>query len=81
MIAIKNIYYILLYAWDHFEEGKAMNLDLNDCPDLPNLFLNVLVSASKRLIKKGLNKDYFSNSHELNFIKGKIDFKETLKKY
>ena len=80
MIAIENIYYILLYAWDHYEEGKAININLDDCPDLPNLFSNVLVNASKRLIKKGLNKDYTTTSQELSFIKGKINFKETLKR-
>ncbi len=80
MIAIENIYYILLYAWDHYEEGKAINLDLDDCPDLPNLFSNILVNASKRLIKKGLHKDYITNSQELSFIKGKVNLKKTLKK-
>ena len=36
-IPIKNIFYLLIYAWDRYQEGKSVNLEIEKAPDLPNL--------------------------------------------
>ena len=73
-IPVQNIYYLFLYAWNKFQEGKSLELNLEDSPDIPNLFSNIFVNSLKRLIKRGLYKNYKSKTNELQYIKGKINF-------
>ena len=40
---------------------------------------NMLLKSVKRIIKKGLHKDYKSKLINEQFIKGKIDFKKVFK--
>ena len=57
-IKIQNLYYVFLYAWEKFSEGRSLKLEMDESPDLPNLMTNVLLKSVKRIIKKGLHKDY-----------------------
>ena len=79
-IPIKNIFYLLIYAWDRYQEGKSVNLEIEKAPDLPNLLSNLLFKLMCRVIKKGLDKDYFEENEVSSFIKGKIVFNEVIKK-
>jgi len=51
---------------------------MDESPDLPNLMTNVLLKSVKRIIKKGLHKDYKPKLFNEQFIKGKIDFKKSI---
>ena len=75
-IKIQNLYYVFLYAWEKFSEGRSLKLEMDESPDLPNLMTNVLLKSVKRIIKKGLHKDYKPKLINEQFIKGKIDFKK-----
>ena len=79
-IPIKNIYYLLIYAWDRYQEGKSINLEIEKSPDLPNLLSDLLFKLMCRVIKKGLDKDYKDEIETTSFLKGKILFNEVLKK-
>ena len=68
-IPVQNIYYLFLYAWNKFQEGKSLELNLEDSPDIPNLFSNIFVNSLKRLIKRGLYKNYKSEINELQYPK------------
>ena len=76
-IKIQNIYYLFLYAWDKFNEGNLVKTGTEKSPDVPNLFANVFISSVKRLIKRGLFKDYRTTNQELKFIRGKVDFNKS----
>ena len=78
-IKIQNIYYLFLYAWDKFNEGNLVKTGTEQSPDVPNLFANVFISSVKRLIKRGLFKDYRTTNQELKFIRGKVDFNKSLR--
>lgn len=77
-IKIQNLYYVFLYAWEKFSEGRSLKLEMDESPDLPNLMTNVLLKSVKRIIKKGLHKDYKPKLINEQFIKGKIDFKKSI---
>ena len=77
-IKIQNLYYVFLYAWEKFNEGRSLKLEIDDSPDLPNLMTNMLLKSVKRIIKKGLHKDYKPKLINEQFIKGKIDFKKSI---
>jgi len=79
-IPIRNIYYLFLYSWDKFEEGKSLELSSEQIKDLPNLLSNILVNATKRIVKKGLYRVYNQKTEKLSFVKGKTDIPLSLKK-
>lgn len=79
-IPIKNIYYLLSYAWDKLEEAESLNISLSDYDNALNLITRLFVARTKFLIKKGLRKSYVSLTEEYPGIKGRIEFKESLNK-
>lgn len=79
-IPIRNIFYLLSYAWNKLEEAEKMEISASDYKDALNLFTRVLVNGSNRLLKKGLDKAYLTVTEEYPGVKGKINFKESLNK-
>jgi hypothetical protein len=44
-IPIKNVYYLLLYAWDQYTPKGQIEVGAEASPDLPNLLGRVLVEG------------------------------------
>lgn len=78
-IPVANIYYLLCYAWNQLEEAGQVDVDIDDSKDLLELFARVLASGSRHLIKRGLDREYVSQSESIRGVRGKIVFSETLK--
>lgn len=79
-IPIKNIYYLLSYAWDFTSSGHEDVLATDTFPDADNLFARLLDLSIEHLLRRGLIKDYISRSDEISGIKGKFLLNETLKR-
>ena len=79
-IPIKNIYYILSYAWKYFKFNDISAIDKKDFQTTTEFFGELFDLSFTRYIKKGLQRDYISYNEELKTIKSKIDFGTTLKK-
>ncbi|MCF8233254.1 MAG: 5-methylcytosine-specific restriction endonuclease system specificity protein McrC [Bacteroidales bacterium] len=79
-IPIRNIYYLLCYAWDKLEEGSKVDVGSSDYKSAVDLFARVLANGSRQLFKRGLERDYNLVSQEYTGIKGKIGFGTTIKK-
>jgi len=79
-VPIKNIYYIFCYAWQRFDIGQEVSAQSEDSPDILDLFAKVLINATKSILKRGLDREYIAYSEELQGIRGKIAFGETVKK-
>ena len=74
-IPIANLYYLLSYAWNHrLSEAELAEVDADSCPDLNNLFARILASATKRLLRNGLDRSYLAVTEETPRIRGRIDF-------
>lgn len=78
-IPIKNIYYLLCYAWNKLEESERIKIDVEEQTQLLDLFAKVLINATKMLIKRGLDRNYIENMQEISGIKGKLQTSQTLK--
>ena len=78
-IPIRNLYYLFCYAWAHFPAGDAVDTGVDDCPDLLNLFANLLLVGSNRLIRRGLDRGYRSFVEESRSPRGKMLVDETLR--
>jgi 5-methylcytosine-specific restriction enzyme subunit McrC len=79
-IPIKNLFYLLCYAWDVLEEGGVTEVGTVEAPDLENLMASVLTSHLKHLLRRGLERDYQEKREDATCIRGRIDFQETIKR-
>lgn len=82
-IHIKNIFYMLCYAWDMFEEKSLKDLE-NKFGDekfdnIYNLMAKILTILLPNLIKRGFYKNYIIIEEDLSMLKGKIDFSKSIK--
>lgn len=80
MIPIKNLYYLLCYAWDRFGEGEASSIDFNDeFENALDLLAFILNRETGRVIRKGLEKGYIEREETLRCVHGRIDMDHTLR--
>jgi len=74
MIPIQNLYYLLVYAWDHRLENSGLDkIDGENCPDLNNLLAVALLEATRRQLRHGLDRSYIEVEEETSRIRGRID--------
>lgn len=79
-IPIRNVWYLLLYAWDQ-TRWKGMDLGGQEMgPGLTGLMARVLVQSTDALMRHGLRHEFRRRSDHLNGIRGRIDFGATLKR-
>ncbi|MDN4525956.1 5-methylcytosine restriction system specificity protein McrC [Fictibacillus fluitans] len=77
-IPIKNVYYMLCYAWGHLSEKGLRDVWNKDDSDINNLLTRILLNKLNILIKKGYYREYQQNEDEASLLRGKIRFKESI---
>lgn len=77
-IPIRNLYYLLCYAWNKLDEAHKVEVEISDYDDAINLLARVFTSGCQLLFKKGLDRSYLSVTEPYAGIKGKIDFSASL---
>src|SRR5690349_14310440 len=80
VIPIKNVYYLLLYAWDRYTPESQVDVGAEQSPDLPNLLARVLVEGTRRLLRRGLDRGYKGYVDELASPRGRFLLAETVKR-
>lgn len=80
MIPIRNIYYMLCYAWENTlkQEDEAL-LDREAFNNIYNLLSFILIQEVTKLIKSGFARGYIDQKESLPVVRGKIDLNNTLK--
>lgn len=71
-IPVRNIYYLLLYAWGYFRSAGVREVGAEESPDLPNLLAKVLNEGVHRLIRRGLDRGYIGITEETRSPRGKL---------
>lgn len=77
-IPILNLYYLLTYAWDQFQQGEAREIGEEDCPDLENLFAVMLSGGLRQLARRGVDRDYIPHTDETSRLRGKLHLMESV---
>lgn len=77
-IPIANIYYLFCYAWDRFEQARAISTGAEESPDLPNLLARVLLNGVRHLLRRGLDRGYQPKLEELETVRGRIALSDSL---
>lgn len=78
-IIIKNVYYMLSYAYQTLQKQDAVNIEGEEFENIYDLFAAILAKGIANQIKKGLNKEYIENAGELSTLRGKIDITNSIK--
>jgi 5-methylcytosine-specific restriction enzyme subunit McrC len=81
LIPIQNVYYLFCYAWNRFREGQAIDVSRVESPELSDLFATVLISGTKRLLRRGFDRGYVTHREDTGRLRGKIDISETVKRF
>ncbi len=79
-IPVRNIYYLLCYAWNHVGQGETVDVGTEKFGGLVDLFARVLNEGVARLISHGLDRDYLTIHEDIRGLKGKLDLTTTLKR-
>lgn len=79
-IPVKNIYYMLCYAWNILDEAENINVELDSFNQEINLFGTLLNTGLNYQFQRGVYKNYTTNTKLLSLIKGKIEFGASVKK-
>lgn len=76
-IPIRNLYYLLCYAWDSLEQLDRIDVGHLDAHDVANLLGRVLAHGVQDLIRRGLDREYVEQAEDVAGVKGRIDFART----
>lgn len=78
-IPVKNIYYLLCYAWNALEENDLVKTDTEEDITLPDLLARKLLKGSQMLLKRGIDRNYVYQTAAVAGVKGKLDLSATIK--
>ena len=79
MIPIKNIYYMLSYAFQMLNEQGYKNLATEDFENAGDLCAAILIRGISYQLKRGLGREYISETDTISAIRGKIEITESIK--
>jgi 5-methylcytosine-specific restriction enzyme subunit McrC len=77
---IKNIYYMLSYAYQTLSETGYNNVASEDYDNIHNLFAAILIHGVGSQVKRGLHRDYISHEDDLPGLRGQIRISESVKR-
>lgn len=78
-ILIKNIYYMLSYAFTSLNEGDFEDIAVEEFDNLHNLFAAILSKGISRLLKQGLYRKYVDRQEDIAALRGRIDMPGTIR--
>lgn len=78
-ILIKNIYYMLSYAFRVLKQNNYEQVEAEEFQDVEDLFAEILIKGVSQQIKQGLYKEYCLREETMPVLKGKLNIQETIK--
>lgn len=81
MILIRNIYYMLAYAFHALNQDGYKNLTEEDFDNVHNLLAAIFSKGLAHQIKRGLGKEYVNKTETLSCPHGKISLSDTMRVY
>lgn len=78
-IPIRNIYYLLCYAWGILPQANDRLAGLETYDHIYNLLAKLMITYVNNTIKRGFHREYVRHEEELALVKGKIDVLNTIK--
>ena len=80
-IPIKNIYYMLAYAFTNLKFDDIKNISAEKFENIYNLFAAILSESIGKLLKQGIYREYINHSENLSTVRGKINLSNTIQNF
>jgi 5-methylcytosine-specific restriction enzyme subunit McrC len=77
-ILIKNIYYMLTYAFQVLKQSNYDEIAAEEFENIQDLFAAILAKGIAQQLKQGLNREYISDCENLSVMRGKLDICGTI---
>ena len=78
-ILIKNIYYMLSYAFQTLNQSVYEDIAVEEFEDMHNLFAAILAKGIGFQLKQGLYREYMNRQEDLPVMRGKMNIPGTVK--
>lgn len=78
-ILIKNIYYMLTYAFQILRQSNYDDIAAEDFENIHDMFAAILGKGVAQQLKHGLFREYVNKSDNLTTLRGKLDIPGTVK--
>lgn len=78
-IFIKNIYYMLSYAFQELRKNNYENIAGEDFDGVHDLFAEIIARGVSFQLKQGLHRRYVEHFEDLSTLRGKLRLTETIK--
>lgn len=78
-ILIKNIYYMLTYAFQILRQSNYDDIAAEDFENIHDMFAAILGKGVAQQLKHGLYREYVNKSDNLTTLRGKLDVPGTIK--
>jgi 5-methylcytosine-specific restriction enzyme subunit McrC len=79
-IPIRNLWHMLLYAWNEVVLQNQWEVEVERAPSLDALLASILAKLVQHRLRIGLGRSYTNEARLLRGIRGRVDFTESLKK-
>lgn len=79
MIPIKNVYYMLSYAFKVLNEQGYKDIATEQFDNISDLCAAILAKGVAVQLKRGLGREYIEQKEPLSSLRGKIDLTESIK--
>lgn len=77
-ILIKNIYYMLTYAFKVLKQTNYDEIESEEFENIHDLFASILAKGIAQQLKQGLHREYVSELENLSTMRGKLDINGTI---
>ena len=77
-IFIKNIYYMLSYAFTTLNQGGYEDIAAEEFENIHNLFAAILAKGIGRQLKQGLYREYLNCKEDIAAVRGKLNMPGTI---
>ena len=77
-ILIRNIYYMLAYAFQELRQNNYVEIQGEDFNDIYDLFAEILARGISYQLKQGLYREYVDRNESMQTVRGKIDINGTI---
>ena len=78
-ILIKNIYYMLSYAFQTLNKSEYEDVAVEEFEDMHNLLAAILAKGIGFQLKQGLYREYINRQENLSVMRGKINMPGTIR--
>ncbi len=79
MIPVKNIYYMLSYAFSVLQENGYKDISTEEFENVSDLCAAILIKGLFLQLKKGLHKEYIDKTESITVPKGKLNISSSIK--